>query len=497
MQKNKEPKIIYWNEKQLAFINATQKRKMFMGGRGVGKTTTDAGIWMQRAAAMPRSKSFLISATYNQILTKTLPAIEAKLKDCGWREGIHYVIGRKPPEHFDKPFSAPRKYENVFSVRNGFCVELISMDTPQTARGGSYQSGSVDEMLNLKESDYTQVIIPSLRPSLGDHRFKNCLQYLQVCFYSSIPRKTQSEWIYNYEEWSKVYPEEFFFIEANSWDNVAILGEDTLKSWEREMPWLEYQVEVMNRRLKAVESAFYNKFDRGLHTYSASFMYDIGERGWQTTDAIDQHYKPTELIELTFDFGGWINCALVFQEDRLKRTEYCLNYLYVKDEQGKIDELVEKFCNTYQKHKHKVVRFWGERMGIAKNALVSGNIYEFMREKFKQRGWEVIIMATIDNTKDQSVRHQVINDVLNETEGRNALLPHIKINEESCKNFIVAIETTDTRPDGSKDKSKEKDRAFPQELATHATDAFDYYLLQKYAARLGMQTRRSLTAHVG
>ncbi len=488
-------KFQYWNSKQKAFLQAIQPRKMFLGGRGVGKTTVDAGIWQMRAKLMPRSKSFLISSTYNQLLTKTLPAIEAKLKDTGWIDGVHYVVGKKPPSHFIKPFSEPRRYENVFSVCNGFCVELISMDTPQTARGGSYQSGSVDEMLNLKQSDYTQVIVPSVRSSLGSHLFKNSPLFQQICFYSSIPRRTRSEWIYNYEQWAKTDPENFYFIEATSWDNVAILGEHTLQMWEKEMPYLEYQIEVMNRRLKAVESAFYHKFSRDTHLYNVKYLYDIGEKGWETSHIIDPNYKADELLEWTLDFGGWINSSLVMQERR--GYENVLNYLYVKDSDGKIDELIDKFCLTFLKHKHKVVRLWGERMGVAKNALIQGNIYEYIVIKLVARGWQAIIMAKIDNTKEHKVRYQIINDIFYESEGRNAALPKVRINEEACKDFIICLETTDTKSDGKKDKDKETDRNFPQHLATHATDAFDYYLLQKYAARLTNSPRRALTAFIG
>jgi hypothetical protein len=437
---------------------------------------------------MPKSKSFLIAATYNQLLTKTLPAIETKLKEFGWKDGIHYVIGKRPPAHFESCVAEPRKYENVLSVVNGYRVECISMDNPQTARGGSFQSGSVDEALNLKQEDYTQIIVPSVRPSGSDRFFKNKPCFKQVCFYTSIPRKISGDWLLNYEKWAQTDPENFFFIEATSWDNVEILGEDTIKMWEKEMPYIEYQIEVMNRRLKVVDSAYYHKFNRDTHLYNVKYLYDIGEKGWETKYVIDPNYREDELLEWTLDFGGWINVGLVFQERN--RYEYCLDYLWVKDDEGKVDELIDKFCERYKKHKHKVVRLWGERMGVAKNAIVKGNIYEYMASKLRAKGWEAIPKAKIDNTKDQKIRYTIINDFYNEREGRNAALPRIRINEVTCKDFIIAIETTNTFNNNEKDKSKEKDRAFPQELVTHCTDAKDYYLLQKYSLRLGGKPMR-------
>jgi hypothetical protein len=327
-----------------------------------------------------------------------------------------------------------------------------------------------------------------VRPSGSDRFFKNKPCFKQVCFYTSIPRKISGDWLLNYEKWAQTDPENFFFIEATSWDNVEILGEDTIKMWEKEMPYIEYQIEVMNRRLKVVDSAYYHKFNRDTHLYNVKYLYDIGEKGWETKYVIDPNYREDELLEWTLDFGGWINVGLVFQERN--RYEYCLDYLWVKDDEGKVDELIDKFCERYKKHKHKVVRLWGERMGVAKNAIVKGNIYEYMASKLRAKGWEAIPKAKIDNTKDQKIRYTIINDFYNEREGRNAALPRIRINEVTCKDFIIAIETTNTFNNNEKDKSKEKDRAFPQELVTHCTDAKDYYLLQKYSLRLGGKPMR-------
>lgn len=488
MSRKAKQLVEYWNPKQKEFLKANQQWKVFLAGRSGGKTTVDKGENQKRAYHMPRSKSFLISSTYNQLLTKSIPTIEAKMKLGGWIEGVHYVIGKRPPKHFDKPLSEPRRYENTMIYFNGYCVEFISMDNAQTNRGGSYQSGSADEVLNLKEEDFTQVIVPSIRPSAGDFRFKHAPCYLQVCFYTSMPRKISAEWLFKYEEWAKVDPENFFWLEATSWDNVHVIGEKQLKMWEKVMPYIEYQIEVMNRRLKVVDSAYYHKFKREVHTYNVKYLYDIGERGWETKYVIDPYYKDDELLEWTLDFGGWINVGLVAQERN--RCEYIQDYLWVKDDEGKVDELVDKFCERYKKHKHKVVRLWGERMGIAKNALIQGNIYEYIASKLRLRGWEVIVKAKIDNTKDQKTRYSLINDFFNEREGRNAGLPRVRINEEACKDFIVAIETTNTRNTNEKDKSKETDRAFAQQFATHAPDAMDYYFIQKYSLRLGGKPMR-------
>ena len=79
---------------------------------------------------MPRGKGFLSSSTYAQILTKTLPEMQAIWERHGLIENFHYVIGRRPPKAFVSPFKPPKKYENVITFGNGYTIELLSMDRP-------------------------------------------------------------------------------------------------------------------------------------------------------------------------------------------------------------------------------------------------------------------------------------------------------------------------------------------------------------------------------
>src|SRR3954471_18199214 len=95
-----EKKHIYVNAKQLALLQATQRRKAFLAGRGAGKTTVAGFHYLDCSAHLPRAKFFLLGITYNQIQSILLPPMLEAWNLRNVKENIHYVIGKKPPDNF-------------------------------------------------------------------------------------------------------------------------------------------------------------------------------------------------------------------------------------------------------------------------------------------------------------------------------------------------------------------------------------------------------------
>ena len=97
--------------------------------------------------------------------------------------------------------------------------------------------------------------------------------------------------------------------------------------------------------------------------------------------------------------------------------------------------------------------------------------------------------------KAHKERNYFMNEVLSET---YPSLPMVWYNDATCKDDIIAMQVTAVRDDYQKDKSKESDRAFPQEHAPHFTDTTDYYIMQKHGHRVGMRSSRpALSATMG
>ncbi len=478
---------MYWNPKQIEFLQSRHPIRTFLAGRGSGKSTVIGGTDLVRMREMPRAKGFLSSSTYNQILTKTLPAMEAKWQEAGMKEGIHYVVGKRPPVHFERPYQMPRKFENCVFFHNGYCREFLSMDRPDLARGGSYQFGDVDEAALVTKEENTLILLPMLRGFR--HKFSSEL-YRQMGYYSSIPWKPSGYWLFDYEDKAKAYPDKYKWLESTALDNIEVLGYDYIQTLEDEMPYLEYQVEVLNKRVRKTPDAFYHKFDPEVHTYQVRYLYDEGERGYYTKGIADPHYTQERLIDVSFDFSGWFNCCTSWQEGNVGKrfVEYCLHQFFVKDGDGKIGELVDKFCEHYKGHKTKLVRIWGEPRGHDKRADTEQTIYEQIRARFLANGWACEIRVKAGQVKAHKERNWFMNDVLAES---TPALPIVRINDITCKDFIIAMQVTDVAHDFQKNKTKEKDRAYPQEHAPHFTDTLDYYLMQKHGWRAGNRIERT------
>jgi hypothetical protein len=476
---------------------------MFLGGRGSGKTTAEGGEQYRSMQQMPRSKGFLSSSTYAQLLNSTLPAVTTKWAEMGLIEGDDYVVGTKPPFDFEKSLQEPRDYKHVVSFRNGRRLVLMSMDRPDLQRGGTYQDGAIDEAALVSFEHVTKVMIPSLRGFVRE--FNTPLRGV-LRSYTSIPWKPSGYWTLGYEDKAKSQPDLYHFSEANAYDNIHVLGHDYLVRLEAELPYLEFLVEVMNKRVRKVADAFYHKFDPDIHSYTPGYAYTEGHRGIEIDrrkdpDGInDAHYKPDQVLDASFDFSGYFNCCTVWQEGQTndgrqkRRVEYCLRQLFVKSAEGKVGELVDKFCTTYAQHRFKAVRLWGEPRGHDPKADTPMTMFQQIQQRFVRNGWHVEIKVRPGQVKAHRERNYYMNEVLAET---NPILPLIRFNDQTCKDAIIAMQVTAVRDDYQKDKSKESDRAFPQEHAPHFTDTVDYYLAQKHGSRSGMRGRPALTARVG
>lgn len=466
-------KKVYYNSKQLAFLQAYQKTKCWIGGRGTGKSVNIAGSTALKFKRLPRAKIFFSSTTYNQILTKTLPPVEGKWHDMGFKEHMgpdqpgHYVIGVKPPANWVKPYSPPRNFKNVITFYNGFTIEMLSLDRPDLARGGSYDGGEIDEAALIKKEHYTRVLLPSIRGNT--HRYSSYLHH-NVNFYTSMPWRQEGMWLLEYEDRSKLNPEEYFYQESTAWDNVLILTEKGIERYREEMDYLEYMVEIENFRISKTDKGFYPKWDDNIHLYLPAYHYSEGERGIKVAGVQDR--DKGKLLDVSLDFSGWFNCATIYQEKNFVET--MIGSFHVKDEE-KIAELVDHIVRAYADHKNKYVRLWGEPRGNDRRPE-GDPLFQVIRARFIHHGWSCDIRASVRAGSHES-RYMLINDILSET---NPRLPKLRVNQEACKSVAIAVKLTEIKADFKKNKAKERDRKYPQEHAPHYTDTIDYFFEQKY-----------------
>ena len=475
-----EQPIVKLNRKQEIFLYCAVKTRLFLGGRGSGKSFALGLSILDKAIMMPRSRGALASTTYNQIQTKTFGAISKAWEELGYIKDVHYVVGKTPPKHFALPYNAPTKWQNIITFYWGSCVDMISLDRPDLARGGSYDYIEIDEAALLKKTDWTKILLPSIRDNRN--KFGNCPFHQQASFYTSIPWKPSGYWIldfedkHKFEEEHKIRPKKYFCVESNAYDNIHILGEEGIERMREELDYLEFQIEVMNKRIRKVKNAFYNKFDADHHTYRPRYHYDDkGEDGIMSLGSND--VDSNKFLEMSFDFGGWINSCTIWQER--KGTEYCVDEFYRKGD-NTLKDLVNDICAAYKHHNTKQVRVWGEPRGHDKQPD-GPTLFQSIKSYFALNGWQVEVKAPQGyKTEKHKNRREFMNDIFDE---QRKDLPRIRFNEDKCKNTIIVMQTVVATTKGDKDKTGERDRERNQEHEPHLSDTVDYYIGIKYGKR--------------
>src|SRR4051812_39668655 len=178
-----QKKEIYVNEKQLALLQARQRRKVFLAGRGAGKTTVAGFHLLDCAGHLPRAKFFLLGITYNQVQSILLPPMLHAWEIRNVFENKHYVVGKKPPPNFKAPFQPVKNYENVISFFNGFTIVMLSFDRVNANRGSNFDGGVIDEGVLINKDRYDKEIKPTIRGNI--YNFPNSHYHHSELFLSS------------------------------------------------------------------------------------------------------------------------------------------------------------------------------------------------------------------------------------------------------------------------------------------------------------------------
>ncbi|WP_206517944.1 hypothetical protein [Sphingobacterium lactis] len=131
-------------------------------GRGSAKTTE---IVVERLIAMvydlPGAPIVWVSDTYSNLQKNVLPSVLEGLERKGFKEGVHFVLGKQPPEfseaekvdlppeireHFWKPYNRLVSYKHTMIFFTGLNITFGSLDRPASLAGRSYVHVIGDEV---------------------------------------------------------------------------------------------------------------------------------------------------------------------------------------------------------------------------------------------------------------------------------------------------------------------------------------------------------------
>ena len=477
-----EPLIVpapYYNYPQRVIKLCTRPHKMFIGGRGVGKTTIIADQILDCMMFMPRGKISLNGLTYFHIRTKSLPPIIDHLERRGLYRGLHYFVGVRAPKKlgWPEPFQPPLDYTNCIHWYNGFVVEFNSFDRPEMARSGSYDYMIFDEATKLMKSAIDSDVLPANRGN--GNRFGHIRFHHGTLFLGSQPLTPAGDWVFDYEKLETEFPKEYMFLEASARYNEFILGSRYFRDLKRSLPAMVYDIEVENIRRKTNINGFYPALSAAKHCYYDSYNYafydgighDLKDGGLDSRGDADC-ISALELYA-SFDFGSTQNCMVVCQWHRVSNEFPIIKNFYVENET--LTVLVDKFIEYYQHHQRKAINIYGGSDGTRRNDASSRQTYfDDVTMQLTKAGWIVNVCAELHEISHMDkfiFWHKfLMNDSGN--------TPDFKINMNNAMETFVSMDSAPVLPsEFKKDKSSERREGQPRWKATDLSDAVDnlYY----------------------
>lgn len=485
---------------QLILEMALQRIRTVQCGRGSGKSTGAAIDIKTVVYDMPRSKNFILGATYKDILTKTLPSTIKALRLLGFEKDLHYFVGRRPPPKWSWPdcYEPPLDPSHSIFFMNGTVYDLLSEDV--SSRGANYAAGMVDEAQDADQEYFQSQVVPTLR--LEYQVLKLCKTYRRISLFCSMPRIRKQEWIFELEELAGKFPAEYLWLTSDSRINAHNLPPDWFKDQKRLLKPSEYAIEIDNIRPQKLEGGFYPMFDDKLCGY-VKFNNDYldgiisNNNGYRPEDfdnlnsLQDADVLTNDPLEICMDYGAWFNGIVTGQE--YDRTFWFQSAIAI-DEKSKFEDMLHTWCNYYRFHKNKTVYYWYDHTARDHDSRTE-EYPVIVGRVLRSYGWTVIDMY-IGKQPSPEDRYKFWGYAHN---GDHPDLPRFMYNRHHCKWLIVSVNGAGVRQGKhgfEKDKRDEGNQNIDQRTTTHFSDAMDTLALGKYGDRLGDKIR-GIRARIG
>ena len=515
------------------------KNAFLILGRGTGKTTDFiAERSMDISYDMPHSYQALIGDTYTNILKNIAPALIEGWNRKGWVEDLHYVVDKPPPSHFMKPYKAPQTYKHTISTMLGNFYNYISMDTPSSGAGNSYQHGYIDEGKYI-EKKRVDKMFPALR---GDATLFGHSPFFRgltaTTDYPNILMPGEHDWILGREKDMKMdqmkallrislelnekrvdllnaqrkrnnphipklereiaklavlhtrarFDSTFFYI-ASSFVNLDILTLDFFKTTLAALGEEEFNTSVLSfaPQVEAGQK-FYVALDPDKHIYADGIVegfyqrYNTGDDA-QTYSTALKYCDAGRPLEIGFDPGDI--CSLVIGQTK-GNAMYCLKDFHTLAPAGP-RELANAFLEFFKFHKTKKIDLWGDRSGNNNQGTGRDWVTDLVRclqfnADGSASGWTVDVKTRGFGNINQQTEYLLARVMMQEEIKE---LPKIYIDKYQCRHLLSSMTVAKQiiKPNKAgirqiyKDKSSEKLPLAKRALySTNVSDAFKYLI---------------------
>lgn len=217
MKNNETPSEDYFEQQfEDFYMNAVQIRASLIDpnslfceiGRAGGKTDAIMAPRIIRVAdSMPRELAFLVHKTYVALMTNVWPNIAAAFSrpvHNGTRPmlqyGIDYIVGEsKIPKHFKLPRYPISYPKHSILFRNGFHLQMVASDQPESVAGRSGVHAFIEEMKHSKGKKLKSRLFPSLRGSSAEIRQSEYYQGITGVSDTARVDLDEDNWFEEYE----------------------------------------------------------------------------------------------------------------------------------------------------------------------------------------------------------------------------------------------------------------------------------------------------------
>ena len=514
-------KKVYFNKPQRLTQLIGANTTVIVAGRRTGKTDSIAAPFVLRnMQRMPGSTGGIVVPTFKHGLTNTIPGLLAAWKRWGYIEGVHYVVGRKPPKSFKLPIIDPKDYEHVISFYNGSVAVIISQDRPGSSNSLTLSWLLVDEAKFIDYAKLKDETLPAnggIKSHFGKHSFNHSIMIL-----SDMPQTQKGSWFLHYRDkmdveliktieatvfeiWrtkeriralnargeqvppylkgylrrldrdlNKMRSVAVYYREYSSIENLQLLGENYIKQMKRDLTPLTFQTSILCQRIGIAKDGFYSSMREG-HKYDANdnqYLDTLGyDYDFSTLDArADKDVDPDAPICIGMDYNANINW-IVAGQPRDRRLNIIKSF-YVKFER-KIPALVQDFCRYYAEHRNKTVVYYFDATALGSNYAVNDQDFHYnVVKEFERHGWRVESVY-LGNPMHHDEKYLLINNAF---AGKQRLMPFF--NRSNNEDLILAIQSagvSNGRNGFRKDKSGEKLAESEEDLLEHRTDGTDAF----------------------
>lgn len=518
---SKNDKSVYFNTPQRLTQLIGANTTVIVAGRRTGKTDSIASPFVLRnMQRMPGSTGGIVVPTFKHGLTNTLPGLFAAWKRWGFINGIHYVVGRRPPKSFAKPIIEPSDYEHVISFYNGSCAIIISQDRPGSSNSLTLSWILVDEAKFVDYERLKDETLPAnggIKSHFGHHSCNHSMMIL-----SDMPQTQKGSWFLHYEDkmdkeliatiegtvyeiWrtkeriralnakgvavpsylksylrrldtnlNKMRSVAVYYKEYSSIENLQLLGENYIKQMKRDLTPKTFQTSILCQKIGIAKDGFYSSMKES-HKYNASDFAYLDSLGYDFNPNLldcraDADVNPHAPICIGMDYNANINWIVAGQPNG--RRLNIIKSFYVKFER-KIPALIEEFCRYYANHQNKTVVYYYDTTALGANYAVNEQDFHWVVcHEFERHGWQVEDVY-LGNPMRHDEKYLLINQGF---AGKQRLMPFF--NRQNNDDLILAVQSAGVsrgRNGFRKDKGGEKLAETEEDLLQHRTDGTDAF----------------------